>query len=220
MTFRLGGYGIDYNGDPEAYAQAQVNDMWRTLPKRAGKDATVVAWSRTVLHALEAAELAAAEGIETAVADAGEKLAQAFLDLECLLVEVNPLFVQSGGRWVAGDAKVITDDNALPRQRTLEALVQSRAAAYPEIALKHEHGFDYVVVDPGGEIGLLTTGAGLSMMLIDEMRETGLKLWVIDGDEEARRRHRHDRGARLPEAEDGTGRENSFCGFDETGGLR
>jgi succinyl-CoA synthetase beta subunit len=31
------------------------------------------------------------------------------------------------------------------------------------------------VVDPKGEIGLLTTGAGLSMMLIDELRSQGLR---------------------------------------------
>jgi succinyl-CoA synthetase beta subunit len=31
------------------------------------------------------------------------------------------------------------------------------------------------VVDPAGELGLLTTGAGLSMMLIDELRAMGLK---------------------------------------------
>lgn len=37
--------------------------------KRAGKDATVVAWSRTVLHALEAAELAAKDGIDVEVID-------------------------------------------------------------------------------------------------------------------------------------------------------
>jgi succinyl-CoA synthetase beta subunit len=57
----------------------------------------------------------------------------------------------------------------------LESLVESRATAYPDVARKHEHGFDYVVVDPEGEIGLLTTGAGLSMMLIDELRDAGLK---------------------------------------------
>ena len=41
--------------------------------------------------------------------------------------------------------------------------------------MKDAHGCDYVVVDPAGEIALLTTGAGLSMMLIDEMRAAGLK---------------------------------------------
>jgi succinyl-CoA synthetase beta subunit len=113
--------------------------------------------------------------VAMAAADAGEKLARAFLDLECLLVEINPLFVQAGGRWIAGDAKIVTDDNALLRQKELEDLVKARPESYPDVARKHEHDFDYVVVDPRGEIGLLTTGAGLSMMLIDEMRKAGLK---------------------------------------------
>jgi succinyl-CoA synthetase beta subunit len=110
-----------------------------------------------------------------AARDAGRKLARAFFDLEALLLEINPLFVLDGGHWIAGDAKLVTDDNALARQGGLERLVRARAAAYPDVARKHEHGFDYVEVDPAGEIGLLTTGAGLSMMLIDELRTAGLK---------------------------------------------
>jgi succinyl-CoA synthetase beta subunit len=113
--------------------------------------------------------------ISKAMVDAGEKLAPAFLALEAVLVEINPLFVLDSGGWIAGDAKVITDDNALPRQKALESLVKARTADYADVARKHEHGFDYVEVDPAGEIGLLTTGAGLSMMLIDELRAAGLK---------------------------------------------
>ena len=113
--------------------------------------------------------------IAPSVREAGERAAQAFLDLEAVLIEINPLFVLDDGRWLAGDAKLVTDDNALPRQMAMESLVRTRAAAYADVARKHEHGFDYVVVDPEGEIGLLTTGAGLSMMLIDELREAGLK---------------------------------------------
>ena len=44
---------------------------------------------------------------------------------------------------------------------------------YPEAARKLAHGFDYVEVDPQGEIGLITTGAGLSMQLIDELKSQG-----------------------------------------------
>lgn len=110
-----------------------------------------------------------------ALAEAGMRMAEAFLGAECLLVEVNPLFVRADGSWVAGDAKVIVDGNAVPRQAALKELLERRAHAYPEAALKERHGFDYVVVDPEGEIGLLTTGAGLSMMLIDEMRSAGLR---------------------------------------------
>jgi succinyl-CoA synthetase beta subunit len=113
--------------------------------------------------------------IAPAVSESGEKLAMAFLELEAMLIEINPLFVHPDGKWVAGDAKIVTDDNALPRQAALESLLKARASAYPDVARKHEHGFDYVVVDAEGEIGLLTTGAGLSMMLIDELRAAGLK---------------------------------------------
>ena len=107
--------------------------------------------------------------------DAGERLAHVFVEREALLIEINPLFITPDGGWIAGDAKFVTDDNGPPRQDALRALVEARARAYPDVARKHTHGFDYVVVDPEGEIGLLTTGAGLSMMLIDEMREAGLK---------------------------------------------
>jgi succinyl-CoA synthetase beta subunit len=106
---------------------------------------------------------------------AAGQLARAFLGLEALLLEVNPLFVREDGSWLAGDAKLVTDDNAFPRQPALRALVEKRAHAYPEVALKLAHGFDYVVVDGAGEIALLTTGAGLSMMLIDELRAAGLR---------------------------------------------
>ncbi len=106
---------------------------------------------------------------------ASARLASVFIEREAILVEVNPLFVKNDGTWLAGDAKIVTDDNALDRQPFLLALAQERHAAYREVALKIEHGFDYVVVDPEGEIGLLTTGAGLSMMLIDELRAAGLK---------------------------------------------
>ena len=113
--------------------------------------------------------------ISWALGDAGERLARIFLEREALLIEINPLFVKPDGSWIAGDAKFVTDDNALTRQPGIRDLLERRAAAYPEVALKLKHGCDYVVVDPDGEIGLLTTGAGLSMMLIDELRVAGLK---------------------------------------------
>ena len=120
-----------------------------------------------------AAEMPGAKSL--ALGDAGERLARIFLECEALLIEINPLFVMRDGRWIAGDAKFVTDDNALARQPGIRELLERRAAAYPEVALKLKYGCDYVVVDPEGEIGLLTTGAGLSMMLIDELRAAGLK---------------------------------------------
>ena len=110
-----------------------------------------------------------------ALNSAARELARVFLATELNLLEVNPLFVRPDGSCVAGDAKIVGDENALFRQPWLADLLARRAAAYPEARRKQQHGCDYVVVDPDGEIGLLTTGAGLSMMLIDELRVAGLK---------------------------------------------
>lgn len=110
-----------------------------------------------------------------AMCAAAEMLAKIFIEREALLIEINPLFVKSDGRWIVGDAKWIADDNALFRHPQIREVLRQRQASYPATHLKLEHGFDFVVVDPKGEIGLLTTGAGLSMMLIDEMRDAGLR---------------------------------------------
>ena len=113
--------------------------------------------------------------IRTALTRAGDKLAQAFLRYDAMLLEINPLFVLDQGGWLAGDAKMVVDDNALARQPAVSRLLEARAHAYVETFTKWKYGFDYVVVDPDGELGLLTTGAGLSMMLIDELRASGMR---------------------------------------------
>ncbi len=110
-----------------------------------------------------------------ALTAAARPLAEAFLALDGMLLEINPLFVLKDGGWCAGDVKLVTDDNALARNAALAALLDARSTAYTDAARKRDCGFDYVTVDPQGEIGLLTTGAGLSMMLIDEMRAMGMK---------------------------------------------
>ncbi len=110
-----------------------------------------------------------------ALGELGGRLACILLEIDALLVEINPVFVRTDGSWVAGDAKVIVDDNAIFRRPRIARLLQERGAAYPAIRLKLDHGFDFVVLDQQGTIGLVTTGAGLSMMLIDEMRARGLR---------------------------------------------
>ena len=108
-----------------------------------------------------------------AMVDAFRSLAKVFFDCEATLIEVNPLFVRDDGTWTAGDLKLALDENAFVRRPILAAFVEERRLAYPEAALKLTTGFDYVEVDAQGTIGLLTTGAGLSMMLIDELRAKG-----------------------------------------------
>ncbi len=102
------------------------------------------------------------------------RLGAAFFQLEALLVEVNPLFLHDDGSWTAGDAKLILDDNALARHPELVEMVHARQEAYPETGFKLQEDFDYVDLDPEGVVGLVTTGAGLSMMLVDQLADSGL----------------------------------------------
>ena len=102
----------------------------------------------------------------------GERLADLLLTRELVLAEINPLFVSPSGS-VAGDAKLVIDLNAIDRQPDIRAIIEARPGIYKDAVRKLHEGFDYVELDPEGEIGLLTTGAGLSMMLIDELTARG-----------------------------------------------
>jgi succinyl-CoA synthetase beta subunit len=108
------------------------------------------------------------------VAAIGKALANLVQERELALAEINPLFVSSAG-CVAGDAKVVIDLNAIHRQPGIAAIIAARPRTYADACRKIAEGFDYVELDPDGEIGLVTTGAGLSMMLIDELTARGAK---------------------------------------------
>jgi succinyl-CoA synthetase beta subunit len=108
------------------------------------------------------------------VAAIGKGLAEMVLKRELALAEINPLFVSAAG-CVAGDAKVVIDLNAIARQPRIAAMLAARPTVYADAGRKIAEGFDYVELDPAGEIGLVTTGAGLSMMLIDELTARGAK---------------------------------------------
>src|SRR4051794_35390260 len=108
------------------------------------------------------------------LAATGRALAEMLLQRELALAEINPLFISDAG-CLAGDAKVVVDLNAVDRQPRIAALIAARPTAYADACRKLAEGFDYVELDPDGQIGLVTTGAGLSMMLIDELTARGAR---------------------------------------------
>ena len=108
------------------------------------------------------------------IAAVGHRLADLLIERELALAEINPLFVSDAG-CIAGDAKLVVDLSAVERQPRIAALIEARPWTYADANRKLAEGFDYVEIDPEGEIGLLTTGAGLSMMLIDELAARGMK---------------------------------------------
>jgi succinyl-CoA synthetase beta subunit len=94
----------------------------------------------------------------------------AFLELDCAIVEINPLVVTGAGEIVALDAKVSFDDNALFRHGDLEALRDDSEMDPKELdATKHD--LNYVALD--GEIGCMVNGAGLAMATMDIIKLYG-----------------------------------------------
>lgn len=90
-------------------------------------------------------------------------LARIFTAQRAQLVEANPVLDCGEDGLVAADVRVVRDPALTPSTASDERHAQSR-----------ELGFDYVTIDPQGQVGLITTGAGASMMLIDLLSEAGL----------------------------------------------
>ena len=97
-------------------------------------------------------------------------LTRAFHELDCAIVEINPLVVTKAGEIVALDAKVSFDDNALFRHKDLEALRDDSEMDPKELDAAN-HDLNYVALD--GEIGCMVNGAGLAMATMDIIKLYG-----------------------------------------------
>ncbi|MGG5820760.1 ADP-forming succinate--CoA ligase subunit beta [Falsiroseomonas sp. HW251] len=94
----------------------------------------------------------------------------AYLELDCAIVEINPLVVTGKGDIVALDAKVSFDDNALFRHKDLEALRDDSEMDPKELDAAN-NDLNYVALD--GEIGCMVNGAGLAMATMDIIKLYG-----------------------------------------------
>jgi len=97
-------------------------------------------------------------------------LYKAFVDLDCAIVEINPLVVTGAGDVVALDAKVSFDDNALYRHPELEKL-RDESEEDPKELEAAKYALNYVALD--GTIGCMVNGAGLAMATMDIIKLYG-----------------------------------------------
>jgi succinyl-CoA synthetase beta subunit len=101
-----------------------------------------------------------------------KKLYRAGMDYDAELIEVNPLAETDEGAFVALDARIIMDDNALFRHPEYQKklLEDERDRALQEIeALRN--GLAYVKLE--GNIGVIGNGAGLVMATLDMIQYYG-----------------------------------------------
>ena len=98
-----------------------------------------------------------------------QKLSKLIFEKVAVLAEINPLAMLTDGKFIALDAKVIIDDNALFRHEDLkkyEELSELESQA-------KNNGFSFVELD--GEIAIIGNGAGLVMSTLDMVTDAGGK---------------------------------------------
>jgi succinyl-CoA synthetase beta subunit len=98
-----------------------------------------------------------------------QKLLKLIYEKEAELAEINPLAILDGEKFVALDAKVIIDDNALFRHDDLkkyEELSELESQA-------KNNGFSFVELE--GDIAIIGNGAGLVMSTLDMVTDAGGK---------------------------------------------
>ena len=100
-----------------------------------------------------------------------QKLYQVCVDNDAELVEINPLAETETGNFVALDARMVIDDNALFRHPEYAERDAEELSSQEALALKNN--LAYVKLD--GDIGVVGNGAGLVMATLDLLNFFGDK---------------------------------------------
>ncbi|TFI59481.1 ADP-forming succinate--CoA ligase subunit beta [Sphingomonas parva] len=99
-----------------------------------------------------------------------KKLYEAFLALDCAMLEINPLVETEDGRLLVLDAKMSFDSNALFRHPDVEALRDETEEDPMEVEAS-KYDLAYIKLD--GDIGCMVNGAGLAMATMDIIKLNG-----------------------------------------------
>lgn len=109
-----------------------------------------------------------------ALTDVAARLYRLFREEDAELVEINPLVLTEDGGLVAGDAKLVLEDNALYRHPEYEDVEQDLT---PLEAEAQARGIAFIQL--GGDIGVIANGAGLTMATMDVLHLQGGKPGVF-----------------------------------------
>jgi len=113
-------------------------------------------------------------GLDTCVTDIAEvivALEKAFREEDANLIEINPLCILKDDTVMACDAKVILDDYALFRHPEIQEHDLLEHDEDPFERRAKENG--YIMVRLGGDIAVLSVGAGYGMAIVDAIKFYG-----------------------------------------------
>jgi len=100
----------------------------------------------------------------------GKKLYDAFLAMDCEMVEINPLVVTEDQQLIVLDTKMSFDGNALMRHPDL---VELRDVTEEDPAEVEASEYDLAYIKLDGSIGCMVNGAGLAMATMDIIKLNG-----------------------------------------------
>ena len=128
------------------------------------------------LAGFQCRKIAARIGLRGKQINEAAKLMQAlykcFREKDALLAEINPLAELSDGKFMALDAKMSFDSNALYRRPTITELRDFDEEDSKEVEAS-AHGLNYIALD--GDVGCIVNGAGLAMATMDAISFHGGK---------------------------------------------
>lgn len=126
------------------------------------------------LQDYQARQMAFALGLDAEIMSHAVKFIRgcyrALRDLDCSMLEINPLVVTTNNELLALDAKMGFDDNALFRQQKISEL-RDKTQEDPREMAAADRGLSYVGLD--GDIGCMINGAGLAMATMDMIKLAG-----------------------------------------------
>ena len=117
-----------------------------------------------------AVKLGLVNGQISSAVDIFTSLWNVFSELNCSLLEINPLVVTSQEQVIALDAKMNLDSNGLFRHRELLEL-RDKSEEDPAELLASQYNLNYINLD--GNVGCMVNGAGLAMATMDIIKLTG-----------------------------------------------
>jgi len=97
-------------------------------------------------------------------------LYNAYVDLDCGMLEINPLFKTSDDKIIAVDCKMNIDENALMRHPDVAAL-RDLSEEDPTEVEAGKYNLNFVKLD--GNVGCMVNGAGLAMATMDMIKLSG-----------------------------------------------
>jgi len=143
-----------------------IEQVARTTPEQ------VVKRPVSILNGPSDDDLAAvAEVIGGDGAEVLATLYRVFADHDAETVEVNPLVRTSDGRLIAVDAVLNVDEDAMFRHPELEPYQHAMPEEDPIVETARSRSWTYIPLD--GDIAILSSGAGLTMAILDLMQRAG-----------------------------------------------